>query len=286
MTKPEVIAVGFGDPERDRRALIWAAREANRRQHLLRVVHAFAVTPANGHSTASSAHEAIMRDQLADVVMSYPGIQIGTKVQAGWSLMGVADDLNEPELTVMAARGTRGLEPLLVGCGDDETIPKRRRTIVVVPDAPVAARIERIVVGADGSPAAETAVQWAADEAELWRADLTIIHAWDYPYPAGERNGAAGNDPQAAELMREDATRLVGATITELRSHRPRHTAGVHAQIVKGPTVPALLDAARKDNADLLVLGARGHGPAALGSTVEAALHRASCAVAVIPASP
>jgi nucleotide-binding universal stress UspA family protein len=286
MTRPEVVAVGFGQPERDRRVLIWAAREANRRHRLLRVVHAFALAGANGRSPApAAAHNAVAREQLADIVTSYPDIQIETTVQAGWSLASIADDGSEPELTVMPAVRDVKLEPLLLGCSDD-SVARRRHAVVVLPDAPVASGIERIVVGADGSLTAAAAVLWAADEAELWGADLTIVHAWDYPYRAAPGERTDPNGAPAPQLMREAATQLVSTTIAALRSQRPLHSGDVQAQIVEGPTVSALLETARKNRADLLVLGTRGRGPAALGSTVDSVLHRATCALAVVPTPP
>jgi nucleotide-binding universal stress UspA family protein len=60
----------------------------------------------------------------------------------------------------------------------------------------------------------------------------------------------------------------------------------VETKLVEGPSAIALI--AESENADLLVVGARGRGPvraALLGSTSSYAIHHSQCPVAVIHAT-
>jgi hypothetical protein len=39
-----------------------------------------------------------------------------------------------------------------------------------------------VVVGIDGSTAADHALDWAIEEANLHHVPLTVVHVWEYPY--------------------------------------------------------------------------------------------------------
>ncbi|MHC4380142.1 MAG: universal stress protein, partial [Planctomycetota bacterium] len=65
-------------------------------------------------------------------------------------------------------------------------------------------------------------------------------------------------------------------------------TAGVHAsaRMVQGTTVGTILELAKKDNADCIVMGTHGHGALhrlVLGSVAEGVIRAAQCPVLVVP---
>ena len=134
-------------------------------------------------------------------------------------------------------------------------------------------RPDRVVVGTDGSPASERAVQWAGDEAELHHVDLVIVHGWAYPYLAAETTSS-----QARDLTNVDAGCLLDRVV---ESARDRFGCTITGQLVEGGPATAVLATVR--DGDLLVLGSRGRGALAanlFGSTVNAVLDR--CAVPVV----
>jgi nucleotide-binding universal stress UspA family protein len=178
------------------------------------------------------------------------------------------------------SHGAGALAAIFLGSVAHGVAHRSQIPVVLVPNDPVSATVTMISVATDGSEAAQSAVVWAADEAERWGAELTLIHAWDYPYT---RPRTATVEP--AELMEVDAADLMESAISDLRSRRPNLHAVVHAKVVKGPIVSSIVDAAA--GADLLVVGARGHGAVRsiiLGSTSDGAIHRALCPLAVIHA--
>jgi len=131
-----------------------------------------------------------------------------------------------------------------------------------------------VVVGIDGSAAAQRALDFACDEAERRGAELHVVHAWSYPY-RGRRTDKA----EPRELMEQDASQ----TLQDAVDHVASRGVTVVAHLEEGPPVAALIDAAT--DAALLVVGSHGHGSvigSLLGSTSQAVAHRANCPVALV----
>ena len=108
--------------------------------------------------------------------------------------------------------------------------------------------MDRIVVGVDGSEAAQQALRWAIGEARTRDgAVVEVVHVWTYPEPCRK---ATFNTPRA--LAEQDAAVLVGAAV-----RRARDEVGVDVpldtKLVEGEPVAALLDEAA--GADLVVVG-------------------------------
>jgi len=110
-----------------------------------------------------------------------------------------------------------------------------------------AAALERIVVGVDGSDAAGSALGWAGRVAEYTGAELVITHAFQPEQKVPP--------DRCAELKAEIEARLAGAWSAPLDGRAVRH----RTRLVTGPP-DALLDVADDEDADLLVVGPRGHG--------------------------
>jgi nucleotide-binding universal stress UspA family protein len=108
-----------------------------------------------------------------------------------------------------------------------------------------------VVVGYDGSPAAEAAVQWAAREAAELRGELRIVVAWLPDV------GSWHHDPESVgrRAAEEAASRAEGIAGPLTRGRAP-----VVTVIHQGAAADTIIHAAR--GAALLVLGTRGHiGP-------------------------
>ncbi|TDE33955.1 universal stress protein [Actinomadura sp. 6K520] len=134
-----------------------------------------------------------------------------------------------------------------------------------------------VLVGYDGSPASERAVHWAAAEAALRGAPLSICHAWSWPYPQrpGDRDAMEIVQGMGA-LTLEDGVRLAREAAPELE---------VRPVLLKGTSSGALLGAAV--DASLIVVGARGAGGfdrLPLGSTAVHVPAHANRPVVVVPA--
>jgi nucleotide-binding universal stress UspA family protein len=131
-----------------------------------------------------------------------------------------------------------------------------------------------VLVGFDGSPDAIAAARWAAQEARLRSASVHILHTYDYPYL--ERL-----DRRAQEVLAEeaDATAELGRqTITD-----EVPDLAIDVTVTVGQPAPELIAAA--EDADLVVLGRRGHKPLhrlLLGSVADKCLRQGRCPVVIV----
>lgn len=101
-----------------------------------------------------------------------------------------------------------------------------------------------IVVGYDGSKGAQTALDWAIHEATVRGDDLCIVRAWSYPdYGTFDEQW----DIAQAELEKELDKVMVS-------------TGDLRWQAVAMKGSPAHVLAEHSADADLLVVGSRGHG--------------------------
>jgi nucleotide-binding universal stress UspA family protein len=140
-----------------------------------------------------------------------------------------------------------------------------------------------IVVGVDGSTGSHQALEWAARQAGLRKAPLTVLTV----NPVAS-NGWTGSplrypaDRAEEDEIRQAATAAAGKVTTELREAGP---ASVTVRVLSGIIADELVDASRE--ADLLVVGSHGHGGFSallLGSISSHVVSHASCPVVVVPA--
>jgi nucleotide-binding universal stress UspA family protein len=134
----------------------------------------------------------------------------------------------------------------------------------------------RVVVGVDGSVPSKAALRWALRQAHLTGAAVEAVIAWEFPlvygYPAPMLDGVN---------FEELATNVVKDAIAEATDGTG--AGRIYYKVVEGNAASALLR--ESADADLLVVGSRGHGgfvEALLGSTGQHCVHHATCPVVVI----
>ena len=137
--------------------------------------------------------------------------------------------------------------------------------------------MKRIVVGVDGSEAADAALRWAVAEAGRHGADLVALLAWNY---LDQHHGEHGNKDQPFDPAygEDDAREKLRAAVERVGA-----TGAVEQRVVCDLTTRALLEAGAE--ADLLVVGTRGHGGFAgllLGSVSERVLEHAHGPVTLV----
>lgn len=134
-----------------------------------------------------------------------------------------------------------------------------------------------VVVGVDGSPHSDAGLAWAATYAALVARPLLVVHATGR-LSAGEVVGGAAE----AQAQRSAA----GARVTdEAVGLARRMTPGVDVDTVVVGGDPREVLTRLSEQAAMLVVGTRGHGPVAallLGSVSHAVVLHAHCTVAVV----
>ena len=143
-----------------------------------------------------------------------------------------------------------------------------------------------VVVGVDGSPQADRALDWAATEATLRGAPLVVLQAYSPAYPAGRSLGLAGPPPpQPTDALHEVARE--GCALAAQKARQAHPGLAVTERCVADDPVNALVDAS--SNADLVVMGARGLGKVRgllMGSVSSHVTSESHCPVVVIREAP
>jgi nucleotide-binding universal stress UspA family protein len=142
-----------------------------------------------------------------------------------------------------------------------------------------------IVVGVDSSDGAREALRFALDEAKRRHASLRVVHSWQFGNIGIK--GIEGFSPvvgadlgdlrRTAELALDGILEAVAADVDGVAIER---------RVVEGAPAAVLVD--ESHDADLLVVGSRGHGGFAgllLGSVSQQCAHHAACPVVIVRAS-
>lgn len=308
MSVSGLVVVGVDGSASGLGAVEVAAREARLRGAGLRVVHAFSwpamhvplgpspLGPPEGgirNTVERLVGEAVQRAREVE-----PDIDVSHVVMTGEPLTVLEAQSRDAELVVVGSRGMGGFVGLLVGStavylaahGRCPVLVSRERT-QREPDEQAAGQSDGqadvqadgpIVLGVDGSAAAERAVDFAFAEAAFRGAGLVALHAWttwNAPLPAPPDPSEPYSNPPGA--LAEEEQRLL---CEALAGHQERYPGvKVEHRVVRGRTRETLIEASR--SAQLVVVGARGRGGFAgllLGSVSQALLHHAYCPVVVV----
>ncbi|MEV0622364.1 universal stress protein [Nonomuraea sp. NPDC050404] len=276
-----MIIVGADGSRTGLEAVGWAAAEAELRNSPLTI--AYAVPKWVSEDTAVQHYAEVarwMRDGAHSVLdaardrarREWPQVLVEGMLVPGDPRSALIRMSEGGALLVVGSRGIGGVRGLLVGSVAHGVAAHARTDVVLVHETPASPRGE-IVAGADGSPGAERALEFAFTEAALRGARVRAVRAWAWPQAGGF---------EAASPERERDT--VGALEESLAEHRKRHPGvQVVAEVVRGHPMEVLKEAAVR--ADLLVVGSRGHGQLAgmlIGSISQALLHHAPCPLAVV----
>ncbi len=140
----------------------------------------------------------------------------------------------------------------------------------------------KVVVGVDGSPASRRALQFAAAQARMHGAPLTVVMAWHYPAVAYLPFVVHGVAP--ADAMDNAARTALAELVVEVLGEAPDLT--VEQIAVWATPRQALLEQARPGT--LLVVGHHDVTEVAdlmFGRVIDHVVDDAVCPVAVVPAS-
>lgn len=190
---------------------------------------------------------------------------------------GLVTAAETSQLLVVGTRGWGGRLDMSVGsvgtyCTRHATVP-----VALIPhDSPPLHDHLDVVVGFDGSSHARHALRWTLEHLRR-SARVKVVRAFTDGTVAGEPLAPSpGNAGEAARAALEDG---VAAVLHDLPEHAP-----VELAVVPGD--PRSVLGAASDGADLLVIGARGHGVLErllLGSVASALAHHPTVPTIVVP---
>jgi len=138
----------------------------------------------------------------------------------------------------------------------------------------------RIVVGVDGSQSANAALRWAIRHAELTGDGVEAVIVWQFPI-IGDSYGWAGVVTTEGMDLRAMAEKTLNQAIDEVTAAGP--AVPIASRVIEGHPASVLVN--ESTDADLLVVGSRGHGSfadALLGSVSQHCSHHARCPVVIV----
>ena len=288
MDKTTIVA-GVDGSECGLQAVRWAAAEAARRRLPLRLVaaHTFPAGGFVGDPGLGVDPRAVLRDVVlgnlaaaaTEAGDAVPGLDVEQADVEGDAAAVLAEESHRAVLVVLGDRGLGGFTGLLLGSVAVALSAHAACPVVVVrgdETDPAVPRREPVVVGVDGSPGGDAAVEFAAGAAVQRGVPLVVVHAL--------RDVSA--DAAAAPLVDWDAVesaerQALGDRTAGVRAAHPDLV--LRERVVRDRPARALVDESR--GAQLVVVGSRGRGGLRgllLGSVSQQLLHHAHCPVAVV----
>ncbi|QKW54190.1 universal stress protein [Streptomyces buecherae] len=286
-----MISVGVDGSPASSAAARWAAREAQRRDLPLRLVH---VADRRGTAPAGPIDGcppprriARVPRQVADELrFAHPDLSVSSVVIFGSPAAVLDLTAEQSDMLVLGSRGNGAVPRLLAGSVALATLHRTARPVVLVraddhwphgeglPSTP--ASLGQVVVGLEVSRPSDDLLRFAFDAAAHRAGVLRVVHGWTTYVPDGAP-GASSVDPLPALADNE----ALSSALDPWRAKYP--DVEVEAEAVVGRPAEHLVDAAR--GADLVVVGRstrRPLGISHIGQVTRAVLHHAPAPVAVV----
>ncbi|WP_198539173.1 universal stress protein [Streptomyces graminilatus] len=269
------IVVGVDGSLNSVRALDWAESEAVRHGTGLRVLYA---VPDRDEAAP------ILRYAASRTHAWHPELLVETVAAESGAVRALARESADAALTVVGTRGMGALTGLAFGSVSLRLAALTRGPLMVVRGNHPCGDGRDVLLGlADDTDAAAAA--YAFQEAERRGVNLRVLHSWTHRHVTPELPSLVpargpGQERQTAKARAEEA--VPRYALTRLRDRYPDVT--VETRTVRTAPADELLAATRE--AAVVVIGAhrRTHalGPR-LGPVAHTLLHRAHCAVVVVP---
>ena len=279
------------------RALTYAAAWARWYGARLHVIH---VAPLN-MVAAPLAGVAVMlesrplpelRRRVADLMAGadLTGIDVGIDVVEGDAPAQIrtAVDKRPHALLVLGSHDRTRLERFVLGSVAQRVVAATPVPVLLVPPHDEVTPLDtvsckHILCAVDLLPSSFEGLRYALSLAADADATLEVLHVVDAP---------AGPQPTSHFQVPEYLQHLADAALEEIRAHIPAHAreaCAIREAAVIGEPAAAILDAAQRSHAGVIVLGAgdRAHLRSLwLAPTIGGVLKAARCPVLVVPLSP
>ncbi len=135
---------------------------------------------------------------------------------------------------------------------------------------------ERILVAVDGSESARKALELSIHLAQVCNSKLDIIHV--------VVDTAYGGDSSSTSDLMEELRNKGMSLLEQCKSEATKNNVQAIIDLEEGDAAQVIIEAANKNNSDLIVVGKRGLGffkELLLGSVSSKVLHHATCSVMI-----
>jgi nucleotide-binding universal stress UspA family protein len=285
------IVVGIDGSPVSKVAVDWAARTAALREVPLKLVHvlnppvvmAFPEVPIPAGYLEWQSEEgrtllaaAVTTAEESALLIGKGPIAVTTEMVAGSSVPTLVDESTRAQMVVVGCRGRNALARGLLGSVSIGLVHHAKCPVAIIHDEdPLMPHpsMAPVVVGVDGSPVSERAVEIAFEEASFRGVDLVAVHAWSdtgvFEFPGVDWSALqSGAEETLSERLAGWQERYPDVLVRRVVvADRPAHQ---------------LLEQAQ--SAQLLVVGSHGRGGFAgmvLGSVSTAVINAARMPVLV-----
>ncbi|MFI9749530.1 universal stress protein [Streptomyces collinus] len=284
------IAVGLDGSPESLAAADWAAREAQRRDLPLHLVHAWIWQPHDVPVTQDLETQKdwalrILRETEEELRGRHPELTVGSEQVSGTAAEVLLGQAEKARILVLGSSGHGAIAGFLLGSVGQQVLARANSPVVMVrANARSAAKQDagEVVVGLDdlGGTAAPM-LDFAFGAAAARRAPLRAVHAPSLPplYGYGPAVGRLASQEGGITGQAEEA---LSDALRPWREKYPQVPVA-HTVDLTRPSGVMLRAAAQ---AGLVVVGRRVHRPALgmrIGPVAHAVLHQAAAPVAVVP---
>lgn len=200
-----------------------------------------------------------------------------------WGVLQAAESF-DPDLIVVGSHGRSALGRMIIGSVSQKVLAEARCSVRIARHRPTAPLSPvRILLGVDGTPDSQAAVEAVAVREWVTGSSVTVIAADGFAaYPISVEMAYDSQWVQAGlEAERKALEAVIEQAVSRLRMAGLKAEGSLH----QGAPTPILLKAAREIGADTIFLGARGHRfmeRFLIGSVSNAVATRAECSVEVV----
>ncbi|MBM4792054.1 universal stress protein [Streptomyces sioyaensis] len=295
--EPEIITVGLDGSPESLAAAHWAADEADRRQSVLRLLHAWILlaaeapdTPADRDQNAGARQ--IVRRARDEVRARHPGLQIIEDLVGSEAEAALLQAAAESQMLVLGSRALGVWESYVLGDVSLDVVGRAKGPVILVragdrakppgharADGTTPAPDARVVVGLGLRGPCERLLAFAFDAAASRGLPLQAVHGRPLPVHAYTPWGI---DPDAEKELTKEADIELRDAIRPWCERFPE----VLVQQTVLPESPTRALVQTVFGAALLAVGRRLHRPLLaprVGPVAHAAIHHVACPVAVVP---
>ncbi|KPC61820.1 universal stress protein [Streptomyces chattanoogensis] len=290
--EPELITVGLDGSTESLAAAQWAADEADRRNAVLRLLHAWILLAAEAPDTPPERDQnararQIVNQAALEVRERHPHLQIMEDLvgsEAESALLRAAD---ESRMVVLGSRALAPWESYALGDVSLDVVGRAEGPVVLVrgesraepPRSAPQVPEPRVVVGVSLNGPCEPLLAFAFDAAASRGIPLQAVHGRGLPVHAYVPWGI---EPEVAEEVTKEAEGELREAVLPWRERFP----DVPVQLTVLPESPTRAMVQTVSGAALLAVGRRRHRPflaPRVGPVAHAAIHHVTCPVAVVP---
>lgn len=290
-THSRQVVVGYDASSPSEAALKWAARAAKKRDLPLLVLHAaerIQYTQDEGSgvwdkSRALADAKDVATGGAERVTASFPDVEVKTAGSLFTAKVALGEVSTNSSMMVLGTNGRGKAGSFLLGSTAYAIAGYARCPVVIVQDGAdeLPGPDHPIVVGVNGTPGSERAIETAIDAAHEWGSPISLVSTWAPAEPW--TNGPAGytSVSEASKDYQASAEKINAETVARVSQEHPNLK--VTGTVVKGKPVDSLVKAAA--GGGLLVVGKRGYGSlvgSTVGSTTLGVLNSAKLPIMVV----